>query len=206
MVCSGFYITRVSSLTHLTLDNGLKVTWDGYLRLYVTLDSSYGGKTCGLCGNFNHDQRDDFLNRENIVDTNAISFGNSWKTDSVCEDASYKEKNPCEIYVQRASDASTKCGILRQEPFRQCHHSVDPEDGYIKNCEADVCGCVDARACYCSAIADYAYQCARHGVVVEWRNNKGIAPDCGTYIRSFHIAPIAPTTILLHIQVMGSAL
>lgn len=175
-----FSISRVSTVTHLHVNNGLKVTWDGNLRLYVTLDSLYSGRTCGLCGNFNHDQRDDFTNRESIVESNAISFANSWKTDINCEDVSKKEKNPCEIFVQRASAASTKCGILRLDPFRQCHHSVDPEDGFIQNCESDVCGCENAKACYCSAISDYVYHCSRHGVIIDWRN-KGFAPECGMY-------------------------
>ena len=174
----GITLTRISSqMTRLQSDIGLDVKWDGVLRLYVTVQPHFVNKTCGLCGNYNNIQDDDFMNNDHAVETNVLAFANSWAT-TVCNKTVYV-KNPCETMVQRAAEADTKCNVLKKEPFQVCHHSVDPLDHYIQNCKYDVCGCQDGTVCYCSALEDYAHACARHGHVINWRNT-GVVPECGT--------------------------
>ena len=58
------------------------------------------GKTCGLCGNFNDDQSDDFTTPEGDVVVNTQDFGDSWKTDNNCPDTKISP-HPCTIRNDR---------------------------------------------------------------------------------------------------------
>lgn len=170
-------------MIRLTSDIGLDLKWDGLLRLYVTVTPHFSDKTCGLCGNYNGKQEDDFMNNDRAIEINAIAFANSWSTDTLCNKTVYT-RNPCETQVQRAAEAENKCNSLMKYPFEVCHHSVNPQDFYIQNCKYDVCGCQDGTLCYCSAIEDYVHACAQRGYVINWRNT-GVAPECGKLLMVF---------------------
>ena len=72
-------MTRVSSETTRRQSNiGLDIKWDGKLRLYVTVQSHYADKTCGLCGNVNNIQDGDFMNNDHAVETKMLAFANYW--------------------------------------------------------------------------------------------------------------------------------
>ena len=66
--------------------------------------------------------------------------------------------------------------FVSSAPFVLCNAAVDP-GMYIKQCEHDLCSC-DTHAssmeqCQCAAFAVYARQCARAGVLLEWRAEAG---------------------------------
>ena len=163
-------------MTRLRSDIGVEIKWDGFSRVYVTVESHYRGKTSGLCGNFNKDRNDDFKTIENIIETDVTLFGESWKYNSECAVAR-NVPHPCSVHVQRSNEAERKCSILNKPPFTKCHHIIDPNEGYYQSCKYDVCGCQDGTQCLCSAIATYTHDCARHGVEVGWRN-PSVLPEC----------------------------
>ncbi|XP_046856218.1 von Willebrand factor-like [Xenia sp. Carnegie-2017] len=173
----GIAITRIAfGMLRLRSNIGLDVQWDTFTRLYVTVQPQYANSTCGLCGNYNGNQGDDFMNNDGAIETNVVAFGNSWVA-RWCNKTATSMVDTCEIMVQRFSIAESKCKVLKQKPFRVCHQSVDPEDQYIQNCKFDLCGCRDGTQCYCDAIADYAHACLRYGHVINWRNT-GLLPEC----------------------------
>jgi len=49
--------------------------WDGKTRAYVTVPYSQSNQVKGLCGNFNNRQDDDFMTKENIIESNPNIFG-----------------------------------------------------------------------------------------------------------------------------------
>ena len=144
------------------------------------MSPQYKAGTCGLCGNYDHNQGNDFISNDQIVESSLLEFTRSWRSDLSCNE-SLPTRNPCEVYIQRADEARARCDVLRRAPFGVCHDVVDPEDGYVQQCEHDVCACQDAVGCYCTALAKYASDCARRGVVVNWRN-AGVVPSCGMLI------------------------
>ena len=166
-----------SSITSVESSIGLNVRWDGNSRVYVTVEPRFRNRTCGLCGTFNSNQNDDLTTKENVVETSVSSFGNSWKVDAGCKDTK-PTRHPCEVQVQRKAFADKKCNKLLQFPFTKCHHTIDPNDGYIESCRYDVCGCQQGTSCLCSSLAAYVHDCAKHGVPIEWRNSK-VMPECG---------------------------
>lgn len=60
-------------------DFGLNVKFDGDHRAEITLPSTYMSKVCGICGNYNGNKTDDFLNPDGGMETNSASLGNSWQ-------------------------------------------------------------------------------------------------------------------------------
>ncbi len=63
---------------------GLLLKWDRGTRVYLRLENRWKGKVQGLCGNYNYDALDDFLNPSHGTENNPIIFGHSWKLDDSC--------------------------------------------------------------------------------------------------------------------------
>ena len=175
---------------------GLNVKWDGISRAYVMVQPRFRGMTCGLCGTFNKNQNDDLTTKENVVETNVITFGNSWKVNPACNDTQ-PSKHPCEMQIQRKATAEKLCNRLLSPPFTRCHHTVDPSDGYIASCMFDLCGCQQGTQCLCSAIAAYVHDCARQGVVIEWMNSD-VMPECSEYLHLSSLTRLFLTTFCKH--------
>ncbi|NXO59704.1 SSPO protein, partial [Aramus guarauna] len=58
---------------------GVRVTSDGRRAVTVTVGAELWGSTRGLCGPYNNDPVDDFLQPGGDTAPFAASFGNSWK-------------------------------------------------------------------------------------------------------------------------------
>lgn len=84
----------------------------------------FSGKTCGLCGNFNNNQNDDFLTPELVTEVQANVFADSWKSDQSCPDAIVPKLSACDINPHRAPWAHKRCNVLRRELFQPCHMLV----------------------------------------------------------------------------------
>lgn len=63
----------------VSTDFGLTVKFDGNHRVEVTLPSSFKEKVCGMCGNYNGNAADDFLNPDGVLEPDSTSLGNSWQ-------------------------------------------------------------------------------------------------------------------------------
>ena len=161
--------TQHSGVTLVESDYGVTVEWNNVHNVRVTVLGRYLNRTSSLCGTFNQNPSDDFFARNGATLDNAVDFGNSWKTDSDCEDATDVE-HPCGTYPERNATAVANCSTLLTPPFDVCSSEIDPElEGYIDDCEYDVCGCDNDRTvCLCQAIEAYVSDCASEGVAIEW--------------------------------------
>ncbi|CAI9601662.1 unnamed protein product [Staurois parvus] len=61
---------------------GVSVRFDGNHRVVVNIPGEYANKVCGICGNFNGNQTDDFLNPDGELEPDSNSLGNSWQVDN----------------------------------------------------------------------------------------------------------------------------
>uniref|UniRef100_A0A8C6E4J9 von Willebrand factor n=1 Tax=Moschus moschiferus TaxID=68415 RepID=A0A8C6E4J9_MOSMO len=167
----------VTASLHLSFGEDLQIDWDGRGRLLLKLSPVYAGRTCGLCGNFNGNQRDDFLTPAGLVEPLVEHFGNSWKLRADCEDLQEQPSDPCSLNPRLTKFADQACAILTSPKFEGCHSAVGPLP-YLRNCRYDVCACSDGRDCLCDAVANYAAACARRGVHVGWREPSFCALSC----------------------------
>ena len=146
---------------------GIRVEWNNVYNVKVTVYGRYLNKTCGLCGTFNRNAADDFLARNGTTLESAVDFGNSWKCDPSCENA-VDIVHPCITYPERNASAVSNCSVLTTSLFENCTSEIYPE-GYINDCEYDVCGCGDYPiVCYCQAIESYVSDCSAIGVNIDW--------------------------------------
>uniref|UniRef100_A0A674KEL8 Otogelin n=1 Tax=Terrapene triunguis TaxID=2587831 RepID=A0A674KEL8_9SAUR len=170
-----FEIRKLSSVFLQVKTNiGLQILYDRQgLRLYLQVDDRWKDDTVGLCGTFNGNMQDDFLSPVGVPESTPQLFGNSWKTSSACAPAyDHSPMDPCDIHLQAASYASEACSIVTKELFVPCHTYLSPVS-YFEHCRRDTCKC--GQICLCSALANYAHQCRRHGVIIDFRSS---IPDC----------------------------
>ena len=130
------------------------------------------GKTCGICGNFNDNQDDDFTTPELDVVVSPETFGDSWKVTPTCLDT-LPPTHPCSIRKEREQWSYKQCNIINRDVFQPCHSAVDPGP-YFDACYFDTCGCdiVGDCHCLCTAVAAYAQVCTAHGVHIKWRSQE----------------------------------
>ncbi|XP_029438972.1 mucin-5AC-like [Rhinatrema bivittatum] len=168
------------------------------MQVYVSLDPSFQGQTCGLCGNFNSKQADDFKAISGVVEGTAASFANTWKTQADCPNVKNIFENPCTLSIENEKFAVHWCSLLTDTagPFASCHSVVNPTT-YQTNCIYDTCVCTKSEDCMCAALSSYARACAAKGVSLSgWRKNvctkyTTTCPKSLTY--SYSISSCQPT-------------
>ncbi|XP_069753664.1 IgGFc-binding protein-like isoform X1 [Narcine bancroftii] len=166
----------------ITTSFGLRVKFNGRHRAEVTLPSPFKGKVCGLCGNYNDDRRDDFLNPDGIMEPDSVSFGNSWQTpnDTRCTPDVGVRPN-CTSEEKRIIESNQYCGIIvdLHGPFKGCHSKIDPEV-YFDDCVYDLCALGTETGSLCSSLESYGDACQSAGAKVEgWRNETFCPLKCG---------------------------
>ncbi|KPP58041.1 hypothetical protein Z043_124175, partial [Scleropages formosus] len=74
--------------------NGLILMWDKKTSMFIKLSPTFKGQVCGLCGNYDGNENNDFTTRSQAVVVDAVEFGNSWKVSPTCPDVGIL-KDPC---------------------------------------------------------------------------------------------------------------
>ncbi|MBN3302151.1 MUC5A protein, partial [Amia calva] len=151
----------------------LEVQLTPIMQVYITASSSNKGMTCGLCGNFNNIQADDFMAMSGVVEGTAAAFVNTWKTRASCPDVTDSYENPCSLSVENEKYAKYWCSMLSDPNgvFTPCHSVINP-DTYKANCLYDSCNCEKSEDCMCAAVSSYVHACAAKGVTLDsWRSS-----------------------------------
>ncbi|XP_060923656.1 mucin-5AC-like [Limanda limanda] len=173
---SSFYLLIQTSVGIL-----LEVQLQPIMQLYIRVSSDYRDKSCGLCGNFNNNQADDFLKLSGVPESTAAGFVNSWKTHGSCKDIKRSFGNPCSLSLDNENYAVHWCSMLSdpQGVFAPCHQEISP-DCYKENCMYDSCNCEKSEECMCAAVSSYVHACASAGIQINgWRKT-----ICGKYASS----------------------
>ncbi|XP_051823053.1 mucin-5AC isoform X11 [Antechinus flavipes] len=167
------------------------------MQVFVRLEPSLQGLTCGLCGNFNNIQADDFRTMSGVVEGTAAAFVNTYKTQADCPNVKNHFEDPCTLSVENEKYAQHWCGLLTdpQGPFALCHAVVSPAL-YHRNCMFDTCNCEKSEDCLCAALSSYVQACAAQGVLLSgWRagvcTKSMSCPKSLTY--HYHITTCQPT-------------
>ncbi|KAI9542129.1 hypothetical protein NQZ68_023712 [Dissostichus eleginoides] len=121
---SSFYLLVQTSVGVL-----LEVQLHPVMQLHLTVTSDYQANTCGLCGNFNSNQADDFLKLSGVPDATAAGFVNSWKTHAGCRDVKSSFENPCSLSLENERYAQHWCSMLSEPEgvFASCHSEISPD-------------------------------------------------------------------------------
>nr|CBN81408.1 Alpha-tectorin [Dicentrarchus labrax] len=172
--------------TYVSADFGLIVKYDGQYRVTISVPSSYRGKTCGLCGNFNGNPNDEFRIPSGMMVTTPDEFGTAWKVagNNTCSDGCGSSCPKC----QNELHARAQCEVIQAAdgPLRFCHEHVDPAR-YFKSCVFDVhyelCGSDCGHTCDSSMNASCGQVCSEGCFCDEGfvRSGTGCVPveSCG---------------------------
>ncbi|KAM6188764.1 IgGFc-binding protein [Sarcoramphus papa] len=157
----------------LQTDFGLVVRYDLLHHVTVTVPQSYQGQLCGLCGNYNGRQDDDFLLPSGQQAPNTMVFGSAWRIPDVsCSNDC--PKDDCPVCTEKRVAILQKpnyCGILTapKGPFDSCRDLINP-DLYFQACLHDVCLTEGDTHVLCQSIRSYATACQDAGILIEaWR-------------------------------------
>ncbi|XP_062405926.1 mucin-5AC-like [Sardina pilchardus] len=160
----------------------LEIQLSPIMQVYITASSELKQKTCGMCGNFNSIQADDFLAMNGIIEGTASGFANTWKTRASCPDVKSSLENPCSLSIDNEKYAQQWCSLLTDSDgvFAPCHSEINP-DIYKENCMYDSCNCEKSEDCMCAALSSYVHACAAKGIQLNgWRDTtcKKYATSC----------------------------
>ncbi|XP_059391921.1 mucin-2-like [Carassius carassius] len=142
------------------------------MQVYITVDQSFQGKTCGICGNFNKVLSDDLKTPQGMVEGTAVSFANAWKAQSNCPDRTERLDDPCSYSSDSEHFAEYWCSKMKDKEslFAKCHNTVNP-DSYYKRCKYSSCTCEKSEDCLCTVFSSYARACAAKGIMLQgWRD------------------------------------
>lgn len=166
-------VQREGNQNVILTDFGLRVAFNMIYHVTITLPSSYAGKTCGLCGNFNGNKNDEFLLPNGKETKELKTFVSAWKVPvpgMACDEGcsgDFCPKCPEDKRIAFEKD----CSIISnpEGPFSSCHSVINPES-YFKSCAYDVCMGKGDKNMLCQDIAAYMTACQNAGVNVQnWR-------------------------------------
>ncbi|XP_070564049.1 uncharacterized protein [Ptychodera flava] len=186
-VSSQIRVSRTGRYVSLATDFGLVVRWDGDHYGDVKVSESYKGLVRGLCGNYNNDPDDDFMDPEGKIMPDemeqphrAAMFGNTWLANTDDCDSNARGCSPCADDIKTATEAHLLCSILTRSsgPFSVCHEVIDPEH-FFSACMFDLCAKLPDKRGMCMNAEAYAQVCLDNGIAVDWRRDDFCPLSCG---------------------------
>lgn len=160
-------VVRVGGHPHVLLTaSGIRVSWDGFYHVEVTVSTSWRRNLCGVCGNYNDDYIDDTLT---LFGYNASPNATNLDEEFIC--TALAVPNPCP--PNTVQEAETRCSLLKAEQFNACNNIVNVTE-YFNRCMFDYCfsNSNDRELLYYNSLATYAKTCARSGILLtKWRTS-----------------------------------
>lgn len=135
-----------------------------YYYVEVIIPSTYQGKMCRLCGNYNSKAADDFRLPNGRQAVNADNFGRAWVVDLpglVCGGCG-GQCPVCDKAKVAQYSRPDSCGIIRNlnGSFKPCHSRVDPA-AYLTHCVFDVCALEGDEETLCKSVQANVLACQK---------------------------------------------
>ncbi|XP_066268217.1 zonadhesin-like [Branchiostoma lanceolatum] len=185
----GRYIHVNQSGDHivLTTDFGLRVSYDGKQEVMVSLPGCFANRTSGLCGNYNGDAGDDNRTADGMTASSDAAFVNSWqmKNDSCppLAEFSFPMCQNMSAYLPNNTSNTTNfnmtampCHFFMSE-INKCSKVVSPRL-FFRACVQEHCALKRGQDRICQTYEAYSHECARRGVILNWRNENFCPKTC----------------------------
>ncbi|XP_062386154.1 IgGFc-binding protein-like [Sardina pilchardus] len=168
-------------------DFGLRVQYNWGQYLLVSVPRSFMDKVCGLCGNFNGNDKDDLATPDGTSVSSVGEMAKSWRVPGAdagthCRDECTGRCATCAKNVQMDASGRQFCGRLTETfagPLRQCAALITRQV-YMQNCMHDVCLGKAMKKFQCDTVQVYTDACQQAGFkVLNWRAFAGCPiPEC----------------------------
>merc|ERR1711881_682218 len=135
----------------------------------------------GLCGNYDHNSKNDFVTRGGMETSDRLVMAESWQGGQCRDPTSVDEVDGCRGNPTRKAWAEARCSVLKNK-FADCHSHVD-HNPYYERCVFDTCAQNQGgeSESFCTSVAAYAQECNRHGVSPYWRSQDMCPMQCDGY-------------------------
>ena len=174
LTSGGVEVVRIGGHPHVILTElGVRVSWDGLYHVEVTVSTSWRGRLCGLCGNYNGNPDDDFMTPDGSLELLPNEFGSSWVWNNGTQGHCGGVLSPSTCPTNIMAEAQERCAVLREQSFNECYNLVNPSS-FTNSCIYDYCHCkVNSREdCYCNILAIYGAVCSTKGITaVMWNTD-----------------------------------
>ncbi|XP_029432759.1 IgGFc-binding protein-like [Rhinatrema bivittatum] len=173
----------------MTTDFGLKMTFDYASSITVTVPGNYRDEMCGLCGNYNGDESDDFRLPDSTQANDPAHFASAWAvtvSDETCQHGCGGAGDPCPVCDEQKKDvfkSDIYCGLLiaADGPLSACTETVDPT-AYFEYCVHDLCMAAGEGNVQCQIIQSYVTTCQAAGITIQpWRSSSFCPLKCGEH-------------------------
>ncbi|XP_039080942.1 mucin-6-like, partial [Hyaena hyaena] len=147
------------------LELELVVLWGPGSHLMVLVEKRHGGRLCGLCGDFNGEQTNEFLSEDGEL-LEPHMYAALQTLDDPNEICTY-EAVPGR-WDPQAEHAQT-CSRLLTLVSPECNV---PRETFVLSCQVDMAACVPPgrEDCSCATLSEYSRQCSMAGQAVSnWR-------------------------------------
>ena len=171
MSSSDLQVLRVGGNVHvILLTHNITLFWDGLYRVEVTVSTTWQNRLCGLCGNYNSIDSDEFRMPDSTLVTSENEFATSWITGNTSNCGILSPTPRC--LGTAVLNAINACNLLMRSVFTGCNALVDPLS-FHTYCVYDYCNChTDRNLCLCESLAIYASACSRAGIILStWRDS-----------------------------------
>ena len=164
--------------------NGVYIRTDQDMNIFIELSPIYANKTCGICGNFNGNAKDDLMDPATGKVLTAFELSNKWARSKFGEKCLSKQSQQYQYRLLDQSDmqddadidmldAQSKCKVIHSPLFLKCHNVV-PVDRFYNECLSRVfkCSSENKSLCLCKLLKHYSALCAEKRVVLQWRTRQ----------------------------------
>ncbi|XP_026981824.1 zonadhesin isoform X15 [Sagmatias obliquidens] len=204
----GIFLTPSGRSVQLQTAFGLRVRWDGDQQLSVSVPSTYSGKLCGFCGNYDGDSSNDNQKPDGRPARDETELGISWRA-SEDEDHECQENRAsppsCDTALQNTVSGPEFCGRLTvaHGPFEACLPHLRASS-FFDNCVFDMCNFQGLQQMLCAHMSALTETCQDAGYVVKpWRGPQFCPLACPPNSRYTLCAKLCPDTC--HSELSGMA-
>jgi hypothetical protein len=178
----GINIAPSGNEIQVTTMGGVKVSFDGYHFVKVSVPDAYKKKMTGLCGNLDGLTPNDYVTREGFPTPSHARIGNSWTVpdiNEVCQPATDESLNDCSPAVKTQVSGKGQCGIVKDTtgPFAECIQKVNPTMAF-ESCLIDLCLSTVHPESLCRNLQAFADACQASGITVRWRSDSLCPMTC----------------------------
>ncbi|NXI69963.1 FCGBP protein, partial [Anseranas semipalmata] len=177
------WVTQEGNSIVLQTAQGHRLVYTATTILLVTVPGTYAGRMCGLCGDFDGDDDNDFKGPDGTWVNGPQELVVAWKA--------LDESGPCLDACETGTDlppnatvpyrAEDSCGMLvaTSGPFGGCHGWVGAGH-FLEHCLQEMVLSAGARDTLCRSLQAYTVACQEAGAPVRgWRTEEFCSQRCG---------------------------